>query len=453
MTWWLPSANTGRSALQRFLFRAGTEGAVPHPAYPVVGDPGGQPRLTPELFSIETMSERPASRWRASGVGGEALAVRRFGRSLDLDWRRTSYSSLTAAAHGLVAGPTGAAAELDASARGAGAEGTSGVGSEPDVGREDDESGASAVLADQAVLLPAGPPGSAGAPGPSDQAPLTPEQQLASPMAELPMGTQFGTVVHALLEAVDPATENLAAALTGLATAELARGPATTMTASQLGTALVPALQTPLGPLAGERRLVDIERADRLCELTFELPLAGGDEPSAEVLLGDLVPVLRRHLGPDDPLHDYPALLGVPALAEQKLRGYLNGSIDAVLRVRDPGRVRYLVVDYKTNWLGDPDLGGLPVGHYTPERMAQAMMSAHYPLQALLYSVALHRYLRWRQPGYQPDVHLGGVLYLFLRGMAGPQTPRVNGLPCGVFSWRPPAALIGELSDLLDGRA
>jgi exodeoxyribonuclease V beta subunit len=34
--------------------------------------------------------------------------------------------------------------------------------------------------------------------------------------------------------------------------------------------------------------------------------------------------------------------------------------------------------------------------------------------------------------------------------MAGPETPRVAGVPHGVFSWRPPAALITELSDLLD---
>ena len=55
------------------------------------------------------------------------------------------------------------------------------------------------------------------------------------------------------------------------------------------------------------------------------------------------------------------------------------------------------------------------------------MQRAHYPLQALLYTVALHRYLRWRLPDYDPDRHLAGVLYLFLRGMAGPDTPRVDG--------------------------
>jgi len=64
----------------------------------------------------------------------------------------------------------------------------------------------------------------------------------------------------------------------------------------------------------------------------------------------------------------------------------------------------------------------------------------------------LHRFLRWRQPGYLPERHLGGVLYLFLRGMCGPETPLADGHPAGVFSWRPPTALVVELSDLLDGR-
>jgi exodeoxyribonuclease V beta subunit len=73
-------------------------------------------------------------------------------------------------------------------------------------------------------------------------------------------------------------------------------------------------------------------------------------------------------------------------------------------------------------------------------------------LQALLYSVALHRYLRWRLPAYDPEQHLGGILYLYLRGMCGPETPVVDGQPCGVFAWRPPAAMVVELSEVLAGR-
>ena len=72
------------------------------------------------------------------------------------------------------------------------------------------------------------------------------------------------------------------------------------------------------------------------------------------------------------------------------------------------------------------------------------MERAHYGLQALLYTVALHRYLRWRLPGYAPERNLAGALYLFLRGMTG--TP--GG---GVFAWSPPAPLVLALSDALDG--
>ncbi|MDP3890549.1 hypothetical protein, partial [Nocardioides sp.] len=68
------------------------------------------------------------------------------------------------------------------------------------------------------------------------------------------------------------------------------------------------------------------------------------------------------------------------------------------------------------------------------------------------YAVVLQRYLRWRLPAYDPAHHLGGVLYLYLRGLCGSDTPTVDGQPCGVFAWRPPVPLVEALSDLLDGR-
>ena len=67
------------------------------------------------------------------------------------------------------------------------------------------------------------------------------------------------------------------------------------------------------------------------------------------------------------------------------------------------------------------------------------MRRGHYGLQALLYTVALHRYLRWRLPGYDADRHLAGVVYFFVRGAPG-----------GVFTWQPSGALVDDLSDVLD---
>jgi exodeoxyribonuclease V beta subunit len=128
----------------------------------------------------------------------------------------------------------------------------------------------------------------------------------------------------------------------------------------------------------------------------------------------------------------------------RELRGYLNGSLDLVFRLDDG---RYVLADYKTNKLGPPD-EVLTAWHYRPEAVQAEMLQAHYPLQALLYSVALHRYLRWRVPGYLAAENLGGVLYLFLRGMSAAEPALVGDRPCGVWSWCPPSRLVEELSDL-----
>ena len=221
----------------------------------------------------------------------------------------------------------------------------------------------------------------------------------------------------------------------------------------ELADALVAVCRSPLGPLAGDRTLLSLGLPDRLRELDFEVPLAGGDTVAApaDVRLGDLAPMLRRHLPEGDAVRVYAdALDADPDVAAQSLRGYLTGSIDVVLRVDVDGQERFLTVDYKTNWLGPVDQP-LTAHDYRPEMLDEAMAHSDYPLQALLYTVVLHRFLRWRLPGYDPATHLGGVLYLYLRGMCGPETPVVDGMPCGVFSWRPPVALVEELSDLLDG--
>jgi exodeoxyribonuclease V beta subunit len=204
------------------------------------------------------------------------------------------------------------------------------------------------------------------------------------------------------------------------------------------------AIETQLGALLGGLRLRDVERADRLDQLDFELPLVGGDAPTGSLTLRAIGAVLREHLPDGDPLAGYAQRLEDPAL-RPSLRGYLTGSIDLVLRAGD----RFALADYKTNWLGAPG-EELTAWHHRPAALAAEMQRAHYALQALLYTAALHRYLRWRLPDYEPERNLVGLLYLFLRGMVGADTPAVDGTPCGVFAWRPPTALVEELSDVLD---
>jgi exodeoxyribonuclease V beta subunit len=433
VTWWVPATTTATSPLHRLLIGRPAAGSDPAETYRVPADAAAVAALRQFAGSGIAVEEvGPARGGRAYATpptpAGELRAAE-FARRLDLAWRRTSYSALTA-----TAGHSGP-----------------GVGSEPETPGIEDE---------MPIELPAGgtdtdTAGTGEAP-PSGRAAIAALRAeasgpapLPSPMAELPPGAGFGTLVHAIFEAADLTAADLLGELTTHAREQLVHHPTPGVEAEQLAAALLPAAQTPLGPLAGGLRLADLAPRDRLAELDFELPLAGGDTPGPPVALGALAPLLRRHLPADDPLRSYPDALA--GLADQPLRGYLTGSIDAVLRLPGP---RFAVVDYKTNWLGPIGPEGpepLTSAHYTPPRLAEAMIAAHYPLQALLYSVAMHRYLRWRVLGYAPERHLGGVLYLFVRGMCGPDTPAVGGVPCGVFSWAPPAALVLDLSRLLDG--
>jgi exodeoxyribonuclease V beta subunit len=278
----------------------------------------------------------------------------------------------------------------------------------------------------------------------------SPARQIARPalLGGLPGGVEVGAFVHRVLQELDFALPRL--------DLELRRRIESTPGKERFGAAqrdlladgLAEALVTPLGPLFGELALAEVARRDRLDELEFELPLAGGELPTGELSLDDVAVVLEAHLGPDDPLSGYPARLRDPAIGGV-FRGYLTGSIDLVVRQQGG----FVVADYKTNRLAGEGVV-LTAWHYRPEALAEAMMAAHYPLQALLYAVAMHRYLRWRVRGYDPTVHLRGVAYLFLRGMLGADPPRVEGQPCGVFAWALPEGLVEELSDLLDrGRA
>jgi exodeoxyribonuclease V beta subunit len=333
------------------------------------------------------------------------LSAAEFSRALDRRWRRTSYSDLTAGAHEAV------------------------VGSEPEADVVSDEPAEPVPVA---VFDARDLDGSLAAP---------------SLLGGMPGGVRIGTFIHDVLEETDFAAADLAGELAAHVARARARRSVDVGSESAVVAGLRAAIETPLGPLVGDLRLRDVGRADRLDELTFELPLAGGDLAAGEVTTAAIADVLRRHLAPGDPLAGYADRLADPEL-RHAVRGYLTGSIDLALRV--PGPVpRFAVVDYKSNWLATAS-EELTIGHHRPIALAAEMQRMHYVLQGLLYTVALHRYLRWRVPSYDPDRNLAGILYLFLRGMAGADTPVVDGGRCGVFAWQPPAGLVVDMSDVLD---
>ena len=122
-----------------------------------------------------------------------------------------------------------------------------------------------------------------------------------------------------------------------------------------------------------------------------------------------------------------------PALAPDTLQGMLKGFMDLVLEHEG----RYYVADYKSNWLGADD------GAYTAASMEESIRANRYDLQYVLYLFALHRLLGTRLPDYDYDRHVGGALYLFLRGISAPTA--------GVHFDRPPKALMLKLDRLFAG--
>jgi exodeoxyribonuclease V beta subunit len=410
VVWWAGSANARDSALSRLLFARQEDGNVPPSGPATPSDLAAVTRLrelaqdAPGRIAVERSTLEELRPWAGVARPSTELAAAAFPRELDLRWRRTSFSDITAGAY---------------EAR---------VASEPEEALLSDEPDVAAAVAPAA-------------------APAGEEALRAVPavLSEMGVGVRVGTLVHRVLEAADFTAPDLRAELAAHIAEAQARRRVELGDAEHVVMGLAAAIETPLGPLVGDLRLRDVARADRLDELAFELPLVGGDDPTGRLALDAIAAVLAEHLSPEDPLGGYAARLADPSL-RQTVRGFLTGSLDLVVRL--PGG-RFGIADHKTNWLGAPG-EPLTAWHHRPAALAAEMQHAHYGLQALLYTVALHRYLRWRLPGYDPDVNLAGVLYLFVRGMTGPDVPRVDGAPCGVFAWRPPGALVTALSDVLD---
>ncbi|MEI8237980.1 MAG: UvrD-helicase domain-containing protein, partial [Actinomycetota bacterium] len=265
------------------------------------------------------------------------------------------------------------------------------------------------------------------------------------PLADVVAGAEFGTLVHSVLERIDPASSTLRDNLRDAVRVQTHRD-GVKVDVEVLTDGLFAAIDTPLGTIADGLRLADIPASDRLAELDFDMPLASAHPRATAAQIGQ---VLLATLDPDDPQRAYAQEL-VDSRFTVDLAGFMHGSIDAVLRIPDTtcGH-RYVVVDYKTNRLHQKG-AARPLDAYHPSLLPAAMAHSDYPLQALLYSVATHRYLRWRLgASYSPAQHLGGVAYLFVRGMVGTATPTTDGHPHGVFAWRPPAATIEALDRLL----
>lgn len=289
-------------------------------------------------------------------------------------------------------------------------------------------------------------------------------ERVPLPLGAFPRGRQPGLYLHSVLENLDfsavggdgpveraPGERSLAELVAQLGHRYGFRDDTVH---EQLVAALPLLVTTPLGGAFGATRLADIPVGDRLDELAFDLPLAGGDawRPGAATVRGERLLEAFATFGASTWIDDA-YLARVRELRVGELAGVLTGAIDMVCRVRDAdGQLRYWVIDWKSNDLGAHSAHA-GVDAYQPAAMAAEMAPDHYWLQAHLYLVALDRYLRTRVPDYHYETHIGGAANLFLRGMIGPDTPQFDGLSAGVLSFRPSWAVIEAMSAALDAPA
>jgi exodeoxyribonuclease V beta subunit len=230
-------------------------------------------------------------------------------------------------------------------------------------------------------------------------------------------GAEYGNLLHDILQFADLAQPAAAPVNAALIRAALAR--------QGLSPSWQPVVAEFLDELGGcaldgaELRLADIPVAARVPELGFELPFGRLTAGALNALLIEHEPLAARAPAP---------------LRFADMRGMLSGSIDLVFEYQG----RYFVADFKSNHLGGT------FADYDRAGLERAIVAHRYDLQYTLYTLALVRQLRARLgERFDYERHIGGVYYLFLRGIR-----RAEGPASGVFFTRPARALIEGLDRL-----
>ena len=172
-------------------------------------------------ISVERAAPDRSARWNPSPPARARLAVSSFHRSLDLRWRRTSYTDITSASY------------------------EAWVASEPEQPLIADEPAEDTPVAATALAV-------------------APELSAPSLLGEMPVGADVGTFVHRVLETTDFAAADLEAELSGRIEEIRGRRAVDIGDPVTVANGLCAALRTPLGPVLGGMRLCEVARADRL---------------------------------------------------------------------------------------------------------------------------------------------------------------------------------------------
>ncbi len=240
---------------------------------------------------------------------------------------------------------------------------------------------------------------------------------VSDPIFNFEAGSHVGLLMHALLENLDFTGDIGNQADVLIKSIAPSFGIRPNEHGNLLSYWLQQIIETPINESGN--RLAEISNQQRLNELDFDFPVEHFDTNQVNRLIQSY------------------SKLPLAALTGADFTGLMTGSIDLVFEMDG----QFFIADYKSNLIG------LSMADYGPESLSKSMAERRYDLQLLIYTLALHRYLKQRLIGYQYDTHLGGCFYLFLRGMR-----TETGYQFGSYFKRPDFGLIDGLDQLLSAR-
>jgi exodeoxyribonuclease V beta subunit len=238
-----------------------------------------------------------------------------------------------------------------------------------------------------------------------------------------PRGAQAGIFFHEIFEELDFAGAT-AEAIHRLVGSKLEKYGYEKEWIEPLGGVIGDVIHTPLAARDGAFTLSGIRPGAWATEMEFYFPLKW-------ITSGLMGECLKRW----DSRFDVADISRVAAALDfRPVRGMVRGFMDMVFEHAG----KYYLVDWKSNHLGDR------VEDYGPEALRTAMERNLYPLQYLIYTVALNRHLTRRVRGYDYASSFGGVIYAFIRGASAKK-----GETYGFFRDVPPAGMIADLTGAL----
>ncbi len=263
-----------------------------------------------------------------------------------------------------------------------------------------------------------------------DQRIDTSEDQIwsgESPISKFPRGSIAGTCLHKILERVDFNDIENQSKVSSIIEEELNLVNISSSFIEPIIILLKRIANIPLGGPLGKFKLKGLNYKNSIKELKFDIPICHDTNPINTI---ELSSIFKENVQKKYGIDYINKIINLNISSS----GFLTGSIDLVF-ADDPNHenAKWWVLDWKSNWIGSPMTreGGFSCGpaNYSMYRMDEEMYHHHYPLQAHIYLLALHRFLNWRLPNYSAQKHLGGYIYVFLRGLPNEKDLEVKNYP------------------------